>query len=86
MSRGNCYLDRAPNADWVVTSCPEPFPLRGGACRKLELCVGVSDEGCCEGCESPMSTRIAKRCVRAIEAATTCLEVVRAKQQNGCVR
>ncbi len=86
LSQGSCYLDRAPATDYVPIACPQPFPLQGDACRKLEMCVGVSDEGCCVGCESMMATRIANGCAAAIEQARTCAEVVRAKEQRGCVR
>ena len=84
--QGRCYLDRAPATDYVPIACPQSFPLQGDACRKLEMCVGVSDEGCCVGCQSMMATRIANSCAAAIEQARTCAEVVRAQEQRGCVR
>jgi len=48
------------------------------------MCRGVSDEGCCIGCNDVMSTSITATCAKTVEAAPTCAGVTAALRTKGC--
>ncbi|MEZ4264543.1 MAG: hypothetical protein R3B36_36095 [Polyangiaceae bacterium] len=85
MVQGQCYVDVAPGTNWRPVACPTPpIPLPSGACDRAEMCRGVSDEGCCIGCDHPMRTRLSVPCAKAVEQATSCAGVVKALARRDC--
>jgi hypothetical protein len=85
MTQGSCFIDVAPSTTYRPVACPSPAPaLPPGACERAEMCRGVSDEGCCVGCNHPMRTDITKACAAKIDAARNCAEVVKALGGKGC--
>ncbi|NOU30412.1 MAG: hypothetical protein HOO96_21130 [Polyangiaceae bacterium] len=81
-----CYVFAGPKQSATPVDCPKPPPPPGGdACARTAQCVGVSDEGCCVGCNHPMLTRIAPSCAKAIEAAKGCDAVRRLARSKACV-
>jgi hypothetical protein len=85
MLQGKCFLVKASNATYEELTCPSPPPpLIGGACHRADMCRGISDEGCCVGCDHPMRTSITAGCAKKIEAATSCALVKAALDARGC--
>lgn len=85
--QGKCFLLRAPNTTYEEQPCPTPPPpLVGEACHRLDMCRGVSDEGCCVDCQHPMKTRIPGECAKKIAAAVSCDEVSTALGSKSCAK
>lgn len=83
----NCTNKHCTEPAPMAVPCPTPPPPPvGEACARLAACVGVSDEGCCVGCRSPLRTIIPRKCEGAIRAAATCEAVRAAREACGGLR
>jgi hypothetical protein len=84
--RNNCTGLPCTAAAPEKIDCPADLPLPTTACARADACRGVSDEGCCVGCNHLLRTQIAAACATRIEAASDCDEVARLLDSPGCAR